>query len=163
MSHLVELKKNGPAFARQAVLAATDPSADETPGEGGVATVIKSPSWRLVKSCFLLQGERMSLNTRRITKKLNPAVTLEELETQIVWVDEDYSHWDCGITHDPESTLLQVGLSGGNWKCLDAGTEIDARWIETLLRSKGCHVLRHLGGDDAYYAFVYRNTSRATH
>jgi hypothetical protein len=80
---------------------------------------------------------------------------LEDLESHILSLDEVYSHWICGITDDPEQARRVTSSKGSEWRCRDAGTELNARQIELVLRRKGCEGARHLG-EGAHYIYVYR-------
>jgi hypothetical protein len=81
---------------------------------------------------------------------------LEDLESYILSLDEVYSHWTCGITDDPEQARRVASSRGSEWRCLDAGTELNARQIEIVLRRKGCEGAPHPGGEGAHYIYVYR-------
>ena len=81
---------------------------------------------------------------------------LEVLESYITWLDEIYAHWRCGITSDPQSAERESRSVGTDWRCLDAGSELNARQIEILLRRMGCQAVPHPGGVDTCFIYVYR-------
>jgi len=82
---------------------------------------------------------------------------LEDLESHILSLDEVYSHWICGITSDPEQARRVASSAASEWWCRDAGTELNARQIEIILRRKGCGGAPHPGGEKAHYVYVYRS------
>ena len=89
-----------------------------------------------------------------LESKKRASRVLEILESHIVSTQEDHSKWQCGITSDPEGTRRELKRFGSDWISEDAGTELDARHIEVLLRRNGCHGVPHLGGAGAHYVFA---------
>ena len=81
---------------------------------------------------------------------------LEDLLAHIQSLDENYSHWLCGVTDDPTRAKQRASEVGTEWRCHNAGSALDARQIEVLLGREGCRVVPHPGGTGAVHVYVYR-------
>lgn len=86
---------------------------------------------------------------------MKPLDVLEDLKAHVESLDENYSHWRCGITADPLRAKQRARATGTEWRCHGTGSELDARQLEVLLGREGCQVVPHPGGKGAVHIYVY--------